>query len=247
MKLATRDNGGRDGRLLLVDLPLARAAEARACATMLEAVSNWDVAARELRAEYAALASGDPVGTFGFDPTTCRPVLPYAPMVVMPADTAPAARLAAADAGGGLEVGVDLAVVVGPLACGADAAEAVAAVRGVTVAARLLRAGATTAPWRYAPVAATPDALDEAWSEGRLAGTLELAGAPAEAVRTATLAVDVVGRVVAAARDRELPAGTLVGPSDPTAAAAPSVAADGVYVDMRDGLGRSLFGGIALG
>ncbi|MFP4361507.1 MAG: hypothetical protein ACLFTG_12645, partial [Alphaproteobacteria bacterium] len=116
MKLATRDDGSRDGRLLLVDPPLARAVEARACASMLEAVRNWDMAERELRAEYAALASGDPADTFPFDAAPCRPILP-APALWVPGAAAPQVRLAAAhtadaaddDAAGGRTVAADLA------------------------------------------------------------------------------------------------------------------------------------------
>jgi len=248
MKLATRDDGSRDGRLLLVDPPLARAVEARACASMLEAIRNWDMAERELRAEHAALASGDPADTFAFDAAPCCPILP-APALWTAGTDAPQVRLAAADAAGGVTVAADLATIVDAVPAGADRATAAAAIRAFTLTAGTVRAREGTIAWAYAPVAATPDALGEAWDGVHVQGTIELVAAsdgdPEEAA-TAPLGLDVVARIVTAAAGRDLPAGTIVGLADP-ARAAPGVAAPAAFrLDMRDGLARSLFGPLSL-
>jgi len=246
MKLATRDDGSRDGRLLVVDPPLARAVEARACATLVDALANWDAAERELRAEYAALASGDPAGSFAFAPATCGAILP-APAAWAAGAPTPAVRLAAADAAGGLEVAADLVTVVGEVPADADRDSAAAAIRLFTLAAGSARPGAATS-WTYAPVATTPDGLGEAWDGVHVQGELELAAAAdatADEAPTRPLGVDVVARVVAAARGRALPAGTVVGLATPAAGAGAGDDA-ALTVDMRDGLGRSLFGRIAL-
>lgn len=257
MKLATRDDGSRDGRLLLVDPPLARAVEARACVSMLEALRNWDMAERELRAEHAALASGDPADTFAFDAASCRPILP-APALWAPGTDAPQVRLAAAAAAsdaddaaaaGGLTVAADLATVVGAVPAGADRAAAAAAIRAFALTAATVRAGDAAVGWAYAPVAATPDALGEAWDGVHVQGTVELLSAGdgdrGEAA-TAPLGLDVVARIVAEAASRELPAGTVVGPADPARAAARAAAPAAIRLDMRDGLARSLFGPLPL-
>jgi fumarylacetoacetate (FAA) hydrolase len=247
MKLATRDDGSPDGRLLLVDPPLARAVEARACATMIEAIRNWDVAASELGAEHAALASGDPAGAFAFDPTACRAIVP-APALWAPGTTAPQVRLAAADAQGGLTVAADLITLVGEVPHGADRDTAAAAIRAFALAAGVPRDAEGTIAWTFAPVAATREALGEAFDGVHVQGTVALIAADAtdaEEAATAPLGLDVVARIVAAAESRALPAGTVVGPADPSRARAPS--ADPAFrLEMRDGLGRSLFGAVAL-
>jgi fumarylacetoacetate (FAA) hydrolase len=248
MKLATRDDGTRDGRLLLVDLPLARAVEARACTSMIEAVRNWDAAERELRAEYAALASGDPAGAFPFDASACGAILPT-PTLRVAAATAPQVRLAAADAAGGLTVAAELAIVVGEVPADADRDTAVAAIRAFALTAGTVRDAGGAIAWRYAPVAATPDALGEGWDGVHVQGTVELVaanGGDPEEAATAPLGVDVPARIVAAAAERELPAGTVVGLADPADAAVGAPEEPAFRLDMRDGLGRSLFGSITL-
>ncbi|NBB71855.1 MAG: hypothetical protein GVY33_16275 [Alphaproteobacteria bacterium] len=251
MKLASHDDGSRDGRLLVVDPPLARAVEARACATLAEALANWDAVERELRAEYAALAAGDPAGSFAFAPAACGPILP-APAAWVAGAPTPAVRLAAADAAGGLEVAADPVTVVGAVPADADRATAAAAIRLITLAAGPARPGAAPS-WTHAPVAMTPDGLGETWDGAHVQGELELAAADdatADEAASRPLGVDVVARVVTAARGRALPAGTVVGLADPGDAGVD--AGDGAgdaaafTVDMRDGLGRSLFGRIAL-
>jgi fumarylacetoacetate (FAA) hydrolase len=247
MKLATRADGSRDGRLLVVDPPLARAVAARACVSMAEALANWDAAARELRAEYAALAAGDPAGSFAFAPAACGPILP-APAAWLAGAPAPPVRFAAADAAGGVDVAADLVTVVGAVPADADRATAAAAVRLFTLAAGPARPSGATR-WTYAPVATTPDDLGEGWDGVHVQGELELAAADdatAAEVPTRPLGVDVVARVVAAARGRALPAGTVLGLADPTAARAGAGDDAAFSVDMRDGMGRSLFGRIAL-
>ena len=248
MKLATRADGRADGRLLLVDPPLARAVEARACTTLLEALENWDVAERELRAEHAALASGDPARSEGFEADRCAAPLPR-PAEIVAASPTPPLTLPAADAAGGLTVAVDVAALLGAVPAGADRETAAGSLRALTLAARLDRPGAAAGAWLIAPVAVTADAAGEAWNGAHLQGGLTLAAsadATDDEAATAPLGVDVVARVVGAAAERALPPGTWLGPG-PFAAERPAAADAPFRLDMRDGLGRSLFGPLPLG
>jgi hypothetical protein len=131
---------------------------------------------------------------------------------------------------------------------GADRDTAAAAIRAFALAAGVPRDAEGTIAWTFAPVAATREALGEAFDGVHVQGTVALIAADAtdaEEAATAPLGLDVVARIVAAAESRALPAGTVVGPADPSRARAPS--ADPAFrLEMRDGLGRSLFGAVAL-
>jgi fumarylacetoacetate (FAA) hydrolase len=77
MKLATLDNGGRDGRLVIVSRDLRWAVDAApVAATMQFALEHWDAVAPQLQARYAALNAADGAGAFAFDPRQCRAPLP---------------------------------------------------------------------------------------------------------------------------------------------------------------------------
>ena len=76
MKLATLQQGGRDGTLVVVsrDLKLQRAVPAIA-RTMVAALDDWQAAEPQLRQVYEALSSGA-IGGEPFDETACHSPLP---------------------------------------------------------------------------------------------------------------------------------------------------------------------------
>ena len=76
MKLATLENGGRDGRLAVVSRNLKTAVYAdRIAATMLDALERWQEVERPLRALAQQLESGTP-GGFPFDAAAAMAPLP---------------------------------------------------------------------------------------------------------------------------------------------------------------------------
>jgi fumarylacetoacetate (FAA) hydrolase len=78
MKLATLKDGGRDGRLLLVNRDLTRAVRARAAPTLQAALDDWVTVAPALEAESATLLAGSVKDEIAFDPTACAAPLPRA-------------------------------------------------------------------------------------------------------------------------------------------------------------------------
>ncbi|BAN48303.1 fumarylacetoacetate hydrolase family protein [Metapseudomonas resinovorans] len=79
MKLATLDDGSRDGRLLLVSRDLAQAVDAADIAPTLQAaVDHWWSVEADLRSRYDALNRGSLAGAFDFDPDRVMAPLPRA-------------------------------------------------------------------------------------------------------------------------------------------------------------------------
>ncbi len=76
MKLASLREGGRDGRLVVVDRTLSRAAMVSAWPTVQTALEQWSLARPALEAVYGALCAGN--GGFPFDPSVCAAPLPRA-------------------------------------------------------------------------------------------------------------------------------------------------------------------------
>jgi fumarylacetoacetate (FAA) hydrolase len=78
MKLATlKQDGYRDGLLVVVSRDLARAVDAAAIAPTLQtALEQWERAAPALRALAAALEAGRAAGAFAFDPAQAMAPLP---------------------------------------------------------------------------------------------------------------------------------------------------------------------------
>lgn len=80
MKLATLNNGHKDGRLVVVSRDLRRAADAAAIApTLLAALEDWNRCETPLRALYERLNEGVAPGDFDFDPQQAAAPLPRAP------------------------------------------------------------------------------------------------------------------------------------------------------------------------
>ena len=77
MKLATLNNGTRDGRLLVVSRDLSRAVYASSIVdTMIEALENWDAVVEPLQNRYEHLNQGMLKDAFAFDPTKVMSPLP---------------------------------------------------------------------------------------------------------------------------------------------------------------------------
>lgn len=77
MKLATLNNGSRDGRLVVVSRDLQRAVQAP-IGTMRDALEAWSDAEPQLRALAQALEAGSAVDSFAFDPAQAMAPLPRA-------------------------------------------------------------------------------------------------------------------------------------------------------------------------
>jgi len=78
MKLATLNDGSRDGRLVVVSRNLMHAAPTPRVKTLQAALDDWDAIAPELQALAARLDQGMIAGTLGFDPRECMAPLPRA-------------------------------------------------------------------------------------------------------------------------------------------------------------------------
>lgn len=79
MKLATLNNGCRDGSLLLVSRDLTRAVAANDLAPTLQAaIDNWWSVEADLQSRYDALNRGEAQGAFDFDPAQVMAPLPRA-------------------------------------------------------------------------------------------------------------------------------------------------------------------------
>jgi fumarylacetoacetate (FAA) hydrolase len=77
MKLATLDDGSRDGQLLVVSRDLSRAVAARdIAATLQRALDEWPAPVPALKQRYDALNTGTASGAFAFDPARCLSPLP---------------------------------------------------------------------------------------------------------------------------------------------------------------------------
>lgn len=78
MKLATLNDGTRDGRLLVVSRDLSRAATVPHIKTLQAALDDWDAVAPDLQTLSDALNAGQISGTLAFDPAQCLSPLPRA-------------------------------------------------------------------------------------------------------------------------------------------------------------------------
>jgi fumarylacetoacetate (FAA) hydrolase len=272
MKLATYQDGSRDGQLVVVSADLAQAHHASGIATRLQQVlDDWNFLAPQLQDLARMLAQGKARHAFPFEPRLCMAPLPRAYRLVDAQLPVGAERIGAglvgdAMAGGrgalpgaisdeGVETdfGVRLVVVLGDVPRGAAEDQARDGVRLVMLAnhwqhrqqgpqGELL---ASSMAW--APVAVTPDALGHAWYRGRVALTLRTsvdghALPPIEAAKSG--APDVGVLTAQLARHRAVSAGTLLAlPGGPRTALDRAVR---VEIDATDALGQSVFGAIDL-
>ncbi len=170
MKLASYQDGSRDGQLVVVSRDLAHAHFANGIATRLQQLlDDWAFIAPQLEELSISLNQGRLRHAFNFEPARCAAPLPRAFGLAVPEDggrrasdallgpTAPL-RLAGQALDGA--VVARFVVASGDLNRGADAAQALDAIRLVMLAAE----GPTHTA--FAPVAVTPDELSEAWQRG---------------------------------------------------------------------------------
>lgn len=78
MKLATLNQGGRDGRLVVVSRDLSLAAHPAAPATLQAALEDWHRVSPQLQALYDQLNAGQAADAFAFDPSQAMAPLPRA-------------------------------------------------------------------------------------------------------------------------------------------------------------------------
>ncbi len=197
MKLATYNDGSRDGQLLVVSRDLTQAHYANGIATRLQqVVDDWGFLSSQLEALSVELNQGKLRHAFNFEPKQCMAPLPRAfqwisggaypgsatgrlsePLMSQGGSDdflgpCEPARFAAEAMGIDFEAG--LAVVTGDIDCGTPAAQALEGVRLLMLVNdwRLRQLDAAVLHGRpasaFGPVAVTPDELGAAWSGGRV-------------------------------------------------------------------------------
>ena len=260
MKLATLDDGSRDGHLAVVSRYLKSAHFATGIAGTLQRVlDDWNFLAPQLQDLYATLNDGRARHAFSFDPAACSAPLPRAferwqarpgvtlhqvagdslgPRAVVndpadPADGAQNATVAAWRAA--------LAVITGDVAAGTGPDAALETVRLL-----LLLADRPQGSAAYAPVSVTPDELGAAWRGGRPHLQL-MAGADARRLEPHDAAAAMprhFGQYIAeAAAKRRLHSGTVL--CCPIESAAVPTGA-GLHMQALDADGRDLFGSLVI-
>jgi fumarylacetoacetate (FAA) hydrolase len=273
MKLATYQDGSRDGQLVVVSADLARAHHTSGIATRLQQVlDDWNFLAPQLQDLASTLAQGKARHAFPFEPHRCMAPLPRACRLVDAApspDTAwPGAGLAGdamagaraalpeafadTDTDMATDFGARLVVVLGDVPRGAAEDQARDGVRLVMLANHWQhrqqgpQGGLLASSMAWAPVAVAPDALGRAWHRGRLSLTLSTVvdGRAQPPVETAPAgALDVGVLIAQLARHRAIAAGTLL-----VLPGWPRTALDGavrIDIDAADALGQSVFGEIS--
>lgn len=241
MKFGTLRDGGRDGRLVVVSRDVTQASDARHLApTLQRALDDWDAVSPALLLIARGVEAGaQPVGRF-HEREAMAP-LPRAYQWIEDDGGAPRWRVSEGFAmpRSGMtagEVAAGVAVILGDVALGAGPAEAAAAIRLVTLVQTSADGGAA-----FSPVAVTPDELGVGWDGSRLSTppAVEVNGRPVEVGASVT---DFVALIVQAARERALPAGTVVG----SRAIGRWLLGPGdrCRVELRDGAGHSILGAI---
>jgi fumarylacetoacetate (FAA) hydrolase len=257
MKLATYQDGSRDGQLIVVSRDLRSAHFATGIATrMQQLLDDWNFVSPQLEALYRQLNQGKARHAFAFDARLCMAPVPRASahLALTPSlercasDGLLAPRAALPDAA--LEHQPGLALLTGDIAAGTGADGALEGVRLLMLADALRRPGADAhdaMAWHQAqsgtcfgPVAATTDEFDSPWPATLSALTLRLCAgdAPAVDLALADFSLSQLGeRLAALAHTRPLHAGTLVRLSTGVAPAMPGAP---VRIELRDNdvLGR---------
>ena len=267
MKLASYDDGSRDGQLLVVSRDLTQAHCATAIAGRLQQVlDDWGFLSPQLQDLYTQLNHGRLRHAFDFDPAHCLAPLPRAFQWASAAGDAltlqrgasddflgPCAPARFASETMGIAFTPGVAVITGDVAQGASAAQALEGVRllillndwRLEAVAGLQGCPATS----VAPVAVTPDELGEDWRGGRV-------GLALQAMRNGRkLAADVEAPVAAfgpliahLAGTRRVRAGSVVGALggalSGAASSVPLKFGDSIRIDIKGRDGQSVFGAI---
>ena len=202
MKLATYQDGSRDGQLVVVSRNLSQAHYASQIANRLQqALDDWNYLSPQLQDLSDALNSGRARHAFPFDPRQCMAPLPRAFQWVegfgyvsntLPDPSACNAPELVQGSGANL-LGACDPIVCGDEAWGVDFSAGLAAVTGdlqqdctsdraLDGIRLLMLANAVTLRYltqskpctAFSPVAVTPDELSEAWNRGRVHAPLQV-------------------------------------------------------------------------
>ena len=198
MKLATYQDGSRDGQLVVVSRDLSTAHYAAGIVNHLQqALDDWNFVSPQLQDLYETINQGKARHAFPFDPQRCAAPLPRAYQwaqgnaftgLAQPLQPEPALQIEPSDAFWGpcediaadsksveIDFAASLAVITGDVPRGADAEQALEGIRLFLLANTL-----TAHPHRhpslataFSPVAVTLDELEAAWQNGRVHLTLQ--------------------------------------------------------------------------
>ena len=266
MKLATYQDGSRDGQLVVVSADLTQAHHASGIATRMQQVlDDWGFLAPQLQDLARTLALGKARHAFPFEPRMCMAPLPRTYRLVDAQAVVGAQRIGAGLAGDAMagawgalpddvpdtemDFGPRLVVALGDVPRGAAEDQARDGVRLLMLAnhwqhwqqGELL---GTSMAW--APVAVTPDALGRTWHRGRLSLTLSTSvdGRALSSAEASPASAPEAGVLIARlARHRAVTAGTLL--ALPCQQRTALNGAAQVEIDARDALGQSVFGEIS--
>ncbi|WP_449405729.1 fumarylacetoacetate hydrolase family protein [Massilia phosphatilytica] len=238
MKLATLNDGTRDGQLAVVarDLKTAHIADG-IVPTLQAALDDWSFIAPQLAALYVELNAGRARRSFDFEPARCMAPLPRACQLVVGApygdqiDDAPRMTQCASDdllapmgdivvahEEWGIDFGAGVAVVTGDVAMGAtpdDAHQQICLVMLVNeVSLRNLELPQSRPATSFSPIAVTPDELGDAWRDAKVHLPLRtswnghLVGQPDAG---ADMPFNLAQLIAHLARTRNVRAGSIVG------------------------------------
>ena len=247
MKLASYQDGSRDGHLVVVSHDLTTAHYASGIATRLQQVlDDWNFLSPQLEDLSTSLNHGRARHAFPFDAALCLAPLPRAYQRVVAVAAAPAdgslpllqrsgnalfgpaaAPALAGDAG--------LAVICGDVPAGASADSALEGVRLLLLAFEF-DAGAA-----FAPLAVTPDELGAAWRGGRAHVGIDSRREGHRERRDAAAMPQPFGELIAALAARgAVGAGSIVG----SAALLHLPAGERLHLEATGADGHSIFGAI---
>jgi fumarylacetoacetate (FAA) hydrolase len=238
MKLATLNDGTRDGQLVVVarDLKTAHIADGIA-PTLQAALDDWAFIAPQLAVLYADLNAGRARRSFDFEPRCCMAPLPRAYQLVVgdaydghaedeprmsqvgsDALLGPVDDIVVAHEEWGIDFGAGMAAVTGDVAMGATPDDAHQQIRLLMlvneISLRNLSSLQSRPATSFSPVAVTPDELGEAWRDAKIHLTLRvtwngyLVGQPDAG---ADMVFNFAQLVAYMARTRNVRAGSIVG------------------------------------
>jgi fumarylacetoacetate (FAA) hydrolase len=192
MKLATINDGSRDGQLAVVsrDLKTAHIADGIA-PTLQAALDDWAFIAPQLAELYEQLNAGRARRPFDFDPARCMAPLPRAyqwahgsayvndvdedPLMIQGGShylLGPMDDIVLAHEEWGIDFGAEVAVITGDVRMGATPDEALAQIRLLMLAndvsLRKLERLQSRPATGFSPVAVTPDELGDNWRGGKV-------------------------------------------------------------------------------
>jgi fumarylacetoacetate (FAA) hydrolase len=194
MKLATYQDGSRDGQLVVVSRDLSLAAYASNIASRLQQVlDDWNYLSPQLQDVYDALNAGRTRHAFPFDPAQCMAPLPRAyqwadgdayqnpnaqPHMRQGSSDdlrGPCAPIVCGSEALGIDFAAQVAIVTSDLPAGCAPDRALDGIRLLMLVndVRLCHPSSAELAKAFSPVAITPDELGDAWAKGRVHLTLQ--------------------------------------------------------------------------